>query len=256
MVSSGLQLWSRARRRQTPVCVPQPAFGANRPLLGNGSLRSLLLVVASIAYVQQAALAQLPSSPPLVHAAELGDITTLRLRLAAGADVEQRDDAGRTALLAATQANQIAAAAILISAGADVNATDNIGDSAFLYAGAEGRTEILRLTLAAGADLASLNRFGGTALIPAAHHGHVEAVRLLLATPIAVDHVNNLGWTALLEAVILGNGGPAHVEIVRLLLAAGADASLTDRDGRSPLVHARARGFEAIADAIAKAGGK
>ena len=41
---------------------------------------------------------------------------------------------------------------------------------------------------------------------------------ILAETSIDVDHVNNLGWTALLEAVILGDGGPAHVEIVRLLL--------------------------------------
>jgi ankyrin repeat protein len=47
-------------------------------------------------------------------------------------------------------------------------------------------------------------------------------VRLLLGTAIDVNHVNNLGWTALLEAVILGDGGPAHTEIVRLLLAAAA----------------------------------
>jgi ankyrin repeat protein len=95
-------------------------------------------------------------------------------------------------------------------------------DSAFLLAGARGRTKIVRLALAAGADLKSTNRYGGTALIPACHYGHVETVRLLLGTKIAVDHVNKLGWTALLEAVILGDGGPRHTEIVRLLLAHGA----------------------------------
>mgnify|MGYP000140192512 CR=1 FL=1 len=110
----------------------------------------------------------------------------------------------------------------IIERGADVNAQDSIQDSAFLLAGARGYTEIVRATLAAGADLKSTNRYGGTALIPAAHHGHVEVVRELLQTRIAVDHVNRLGWTALLEAVILGDGGPAHSEIVRLLRAAGA----------------------------------
>ena len=95
----------------------------------------------------------------------------------------------------------------------------------------EGRIEILKMTLAAGADLKDTNRYRGTALIPAAHHGHVEAVKLLLATAIDKDHVNNLGWTALLEAVILGDGGRPHTEIVRLLVEAGANVNIADRDG-------------------------
>ena len=71
-------------------------------------------------------------------------------------------------------------ARLLIAAGADVNAKDDIEDSPYLYAGAEGRDEILKMTLAAGADLKSPNRYGGTALIPAAHHGHPETVKILL----------------------------------------------------------------------------
>lgn len=158
--------------------------------------------------------------------------------------------------MAATHANQIETARRLIAAGANVNAKDAIGDSAFLYAGAEGRNEILKMTLAAGADLKSTNRYGGTALIPAAHHGHVEAVRILLATKIDKDHVNKLGWTALLEAIILGDGGSAHTEIVRLLVASGANVNLPDRDGVTPLAHARRRGFAAMAAALEAAGGR
>ena len=150
---------------------------------------------------------------------------------------------GRTALLAATHGNHVAVARALIAAGADVNAKDDIQDSPFLYAGAEGRTEILKMTLAAGADLKSTNRYGGTALIPAAHHGHPEAVRILLGTAIDKDHVNRLGWTALLEAVILGDGGPVHTEIVRLLVEAGANVNIADREGVTPLRTRRRRGF-------------
>jgi ankyrin repeat protein len=136
------------------------------------------------------------------------------------------------------------------------NAQDNQRDSAYLLAGARGYLGILRMTLAAGADLKSTNRYGGTALIPACHYGHVETVRELLKTKIDIDHVNNLGWTALLEAVILGDGGAAYVEIVRLLLARRADPNLADRDGRTPLAHARARGQREIAALIAAAGGQ
>ena len=193
------------------------------------------------------------SPAALIAAAEAGDMATLRRLLDGGTPVDARDGRGRTALLAATHANRVEAARALIERGADVNAKDNIEDSSFLYAGAEGRLEILRLTLAAGADLSSTNRYGGTALIPAAHHGHVETVRALLKTRIAIDHVNRLGWTALLEAVILGDGGPAQTEIVRLLVGHGANVNLADAQGVTPLAHAEQRGQRAVAELLRRA---
>lgn len=179
----------------------------------------------------------------LIAAARRGDLGTVERLISRGVSVKARDAHGRTALLAATHGNHVGVARALIAAGADVNVKDDLEDSPYLYAGAEGRIEILKMTLAAGADLKSTNRYGGTALIPAAHHGHAEAVKILLATAIDKDHVNKLGWTALLEAVILGNGGPAHTEIVRLLVEAGANVNLADRDGVTPLTHAKRRGY-------------
>jgi ankyrin repeat protein len=182
----------------------------------------------------------------LLEGAERGDTAAVEKALSAGVKVDARDASGRTPLLLATHGNHPAAAKLLIAAGADVNAKDEIQDSPYLYAGAHGRTEILKMTLAAGADLKSVNRYGGTALIPACHYGHVETVKVLLGTKIDIDHVNRLGWTALLEAVILGDGGKAHTEIVDLLLKAGANPSIADREGRTPLDHARRRGFAAM----------
>jgi uncharacterized protein len=192
----------------------------------------------------------------LIEAAGRGDLAAVRSFLMERASVTARDGRGRTALLAATHGNHVEVARVLIAAGADVNAKDDIQDSPFLYAGAEGRSEILKLTLAAGADLKSTNRYGGTALIPAAHHGHVEAVKVLLGTAIDKDHVNRLGWTALLEAVILGDGGTTHTEIVRLLIAAGADVNIADREGTPPLMHARRRGYANMVRILDGAGAK
>jgi uncharacterized protein len=186
----------------------------------------------------------------LIEAAARGDAAEVKRLLAAGADVRARDASGRTALLAATHGNHEAAARLLIDAGADVNAQDRQLDSAFLLAGARGYLGILRMTLAAGADLKSTNRYGGTALIPACHYGHVDTVRELLATRINVDHVNKLGWSALLEAVILGDGGRRHTEIVGLLLAANADPGIADAQGVTALAHARRRGFGDMARLI------
>jgi uncharacterized protein len=68
-------------------------------------------------------------------------------------------------------------------------------------------------------------------------------VRQLIEAGAPLDHVNNLHWTALIEAVVLGDGGERHQRVVRDLLKAGADAQLTDREGRTPLALARSRGY-------------
>jgi ankyrin repeat protein len=216
------------------------------PALALGAIIGMIAAIVSPAAAQDF----------LVTAADRGEIVVVRRLLAERAPVNARDGRGRTALLAATQRNHVEIARLLINEGADVNIRDFNQDSPFLYAGAEGRVEILRLILRAGADLASVNRYGGTALIPACHRGHVEAVKLLLATDIDKDHVNSLGWTALLEAIVLGDGGPRHTEIVRLLAAAGANVNLPDRDGVTPLAHARQRGYPDMVRILEAAGAR
>jgi ankyrin repeat protein len=187
-------------------------------------------------------------SEVLVDAAERGDTEEMRRLLSAGHDIDARDGCGRTAAMAATHGNQPAALELLIKAGADLDLQDDMKDNPLLYAGAEGLLEILSLAIEAGADTRITNRYGGSALIPAAHHGYVEAIRMLLArSDVDVNHVNNPGWTALMEAVILGDGGSRHQEIVRLLLDHGADAGIADKEGVTPLQHARNKRFKEIA---------
>ncbi len=184
---------------------------------------------------------------PLIEAAENNDIVAIEQLLMHGSPIDERDAKGRTALLAATHAARIEAANLLISKGADVNAKDSIQDSPYLYAAAEGPMEILIMTLNAGADPKSTNRYGGTGLIPASHHGLIDNVKVLLETGTDIDHINDLHWTALLEAVILGDGGRVYIEIVRLLVNAGADRSIADKNGVSPLAHAQRLGYDKIA---------
>jgi uncharacterized protein len=184
------------------------------------------------------------------EAAARGDAETLQRLIAAGVSLESANAAGETPLLLAVKHNHLAAATLLIDAGSNINAQAANKDSPWLLAGALGRTEMLRHMIPKGPDFALRNRFGGNALIPACERAHVETVKLLLTTRIDVNHINDLGWTCLLEIVILGDGGPRHVEVARLVLAAGADPKIADKDGVSPLTHARRKGQTEIARLI------
>lgn len=158
------------------------------------------------------------------------------------------------ALVAAAWDNDLLRVRRLIAAGADVNAKDETEQSAYLIATSEGYVELLELTLRNGADVTSLDSFEGTGLIRAAERGHADIVGRLLQTRVDVDHVNNLGWTALHEAIVLGEGTPAYVDTVRLLVAGGANLRLApERDGIPPVDHARSMGFDEIATTLESA---
>ncbi len=192
----------------------------------------------------------------LITAAQRGDTETVKQLLSKGASVHARDEKGRTALIAAAYQNHLKVAELLIKAGADVNVQDNTQQSAYLITTSEGYLELLRLTLQAGADVHRTDSYNGTGLIRAADRGHVEIIKELLKTDIKVNHVNRLGWTALLEAIILGDGGPPHTEVVRLLVEAGADVNLADGNGVTPLAHARQRSYKEMMEILENAGAR
>lgn len=194
-----------------------------------------------------------PEAGQLVRAAGHGDVSRVLRLLGAGADVDERDGSGRTAVTAAAMAEHVELVRMLVDAGADIDIQDQDRNNPLLLCGENGNVELLRDVLRAKPNLRATNRFGGTALIPASDRGHVDMVRALLETDVPIDHVNRLGWTALLEAVVLGDGGPAHRRIVRLLVDAGADTAIADRDGVTALEHARERGYEEIARILDRA---
>lgn len=219
--------------------------------------RCLLAITTALSLLPAFAPAQDTTTPPLVAAAARGNMSVVVQLLAQGAAVDARDDRGRTAVMAATHADRPDIVQALLQAGADINLRDHRSDNPFLYAGAQGQLAIVRLAIRAGADPRLTNRFGGTALIPAAERGHVEVVReLLTRSKVDVNHVNNLGWTALLEAIVLSDGGPRHQQVVALLLAHGADVNIPDKDGVTPLQHARRRGYADIERMLVQAGAR
>jgi uncharacterized protein len=183
----------------------------------------------------------------LLAAAERGDATAAALAIRAGASPETRDERGRTPLLLAATQDRLGVARLLVYLGADPDVLDDRHDTPWLVTGVTGSVDMLEVLLPAEPDVTIRNRFGGTSLIPASERGHVAYVRRAVRTGIDVNHVNDLGWTALLEAVILGDGSRRYQQIVTILLDAGADPKITDRQGVTAVQHAERRGHREVA---------
>jgi ankyrin repeat protein len=191
-----------------------------------------------------------------VFAAAAGDDAAAIERFAqAGARLDARDAHGRTPLIVAAHLGRHAAMRALARAGADANALDADRYDIVTVAAVANDVATLKLALALGGRATNVtSRYDGTALIAAAHLGHAEVVRLLIQAGAPLDHVNNLGWTALIESIVLGDGGPRHVDTLRALVDAGADVDLPDRQGITPLALARSRRHDAMAAILVRAG--
>jgi len=193
----------------------------------------------------------------LFGAAARGDAAGIRSLAASGARPDPRDGYARTPLHIAAYGAHHAAMRALVSEGANPNALENDRYDIVTIAAVANDLPTLKLALALGASPRNVtSRYDGTALIAAAHLGHAEVVRTLIAAGAPLDHVNNLGWTAVIEAIVLGNGGARHHETLKALLDAGANPSLPDRNGRSPLSLARARGYLDMVNLLRQAGAK
>ena len=183
----------------------------------------------------------------LHKAAAEGDVNAVAAALAQGAKPDARDAMGRTAFHVAAYQRQRDVMAVLAKAGSDVNAFENQAYDAVTIAAVADDVDTLKMALALGNKAANITSpYDGTALIAAAHLGLDEVVRVLIENGAPLNHVNNLGWTALIEAVILGDGGPRHQKTVEHLVMAGADKSIADRNGATPLQHATKRGYAEI----------
>lgn len=220
-----------------------------------------LIAMASLTSTAQAQVA--PSAleaaryTGLLAAAQQGDLAQAKKLLAAGANVNARDPYGRTAVHIATHARQRELIRVLAQAGADLELLENDRYDAVTIASVADDEDSLRVLLGLGASAKlTTSRYDGTALIAAAHLGHDGVVKQLIAAGAPLDHVNNLHWTALIEAIVLGNGGPRHQEVVRALLAAGASTRLTDREGNTPLALAKTRGYSAMVSLLVQAGAR
>ncbi|GAA5165745.1 ankyrin repeat domain-containing protein [Viridibacterium curvum] len=184
-------------------------------------------------------------------AAHQGDTARLQQLIASGADLNARDGHGRTPLHVASFAKQREVIRLLAKAGAKLDLLEDDRYDCVTIASVADDEETLRVLLSLGASAKQVtSRYEGTALIAAAHLGHDGVVKQLIAAGAPLDHVNNLHWTAVIESIVLGDGGLRHQATLRALVEAGASPRLTDREGNTPLVLARARGYTAMARII------
>jgi hypothetical protein len=227
-------------------------------------VRYVLACLILIACWISPAFAQVPPSPAersgytgLLAAAARGDAAQIKALIANGARPEVRDAYQRTPLHVAAYGGHHEAMRALVAAGADPNALEHDRYDIVTIAAVANDVPTLDVALALGASAKNVtSRYDGTALIAAAHLGHVEVVRRLIRAGAPLDHVNNLGWTAVIEAIVLGDGGPRHTETLRALVEAGANVNLADRNGKTPLALATARGYGAMVGLLKRAGAK
>ena len=96
----------------------------------------------------------LPSNAKALHrAAAAGDIEAVKQHLAAGTDVNVKDEDGWIPLHYATANDHKELAELLIAKGANVNAKSDEGGTPLHYAAIKGHKELAELLIANGADV-------------------------------------------------------------------------------------------------------
>ena len=190
-------------------------------------------------------------------AAASGNVSEIERLIAAGANREARDGNGRTPLHVAAYRKQYEAARTLMRRGANPDALDAQRYDVVTIAAVADDVPMLKVALEGGTSPKNVTSpYDGTALIAAAHLGRVEVVQELIRAGAPLDHVNNLGWTALMESIVLGDGGNRHAATLRALVAAGASPNLADRQGVTPLQHAKRRGYAEMVKILEQAGAR
>lgn len=153
-------------------------------------------------------------STAILFAARQGDLETAAALLDAGANVDDADAAGTSALVIAAHSDHGQLARFLLSRGADPNAA-KAGYTALHAAVLRGNLELVKALLEAGAD-------------PDAPVRHGTPGRRLSAD-YSLRH-QMLGANALWLAARFG-----HPDIMRVLAAAGANALVVPADGTTAL---------------------
>jgi ankyrin repeat protein len=185
---------------------------------------------------------------PMGLAATNGDARILRLLLDAGADPDTATPSGETALMTAARTGTTEAVALLLDRGAHVNAKESVrGQTALMWAVVEQHLPVVKLLLDRGADV-------NARTLVAKPKGEYVPARAGGASGTGIIRQRALptadgGMTPLLFAIRDGD-----VEMVRLLVARGADINLSSGNHTTPLVIALLNGQVGLATELFERG--
>ena len=169
-----------------------------------------------------------------------GDLGKVRLLLEAGAEVGAQSELGRTALMiAARKAGTALILKSLLEKGADPNARDSRGVTAIMEAARAGDDESIEVLIGYGADVNAVRNNGRTALMAAARSRRLSAAQALLdhGADVNVQAAKGPGSNSLDTALTMAaaRGVP---DIVKALLQKGADTTAYNELGYTALMQA------------------
>jgi len=122
--------------------------------------------------------------------------TIIKLLKHGTADINAKDDYGRTPLIYASTSGYTEIAKLLIHNNANPNITDHYGVSPLMLISKYGYTSTLKPLIDAGADINTKDIYGLTALILSSMRGHVDIVKMLIEAGADVNAKDNKGRTA------------------------------------------------------------
>jgi ankyrin repeat protein len=178
-----------------------------------------------------------PGISVLTEAGRKGHVEIVRALLAAGADPNRGLSAGSTALAVAASARRWEVIPLLLAAKANPNPPKSAGYTPLMLAVQDGRLDMVQALLAAGADPSPKVSAGGgrSALVWALMARNLEIALALVKAGADGNMATDYSETPLRLAA--GGSTPAHLELVRALLAKGADVEagqLSLRNTRAP----------------------
>ena len=218
-------MWAASERHADVVRLLLAAHADIRPRTKSWSQRVLLCCQLFEGDIDGAAVVAKGGFTPLLFAAQGGDVESARLILAAGADVKDASPDGASALVIALHAGQTDMAVFLIDAGADVRSA-GAGYTALHLAAVRGDLAIVQALLAHGADINARQARGSpTKQFPS---GHALEHTLKGATPFVLA-----AWAG-------------HLDVMRALVAKGADPSIPLEDGRTALMMLASRASQTL----------
>ncbi|HEY3329794.1 MAG TPA: ankyrin repeat domain-containing protein [Capsulimonadaceae bacterium] len=171
-------------------------------------------------------------------------LATFRRLVQSGAQVNVRDDFGRTPLVEAAEASNAKFIMELIAAGADINLQAPAGENVLFLAAANSNPGVFAALVAAGSDVKVKNAQGVTTLMRAMQ-GAPETVKALIAAGVDVNANDQNGATALMTF------GPEYPLKVRMLVYADAIVNARDNKGETALMKIKYGGEEAARALIA-----